>query len=108
MTREELRKHLVDEISMYRSLFSYDAVAALSGPLKHHFGNPGTSEFYQVDARVLQRWNRDNEDWIELLVSVDDGVPHGAVLGRMFNVIAPESGSLVFHRDGRIETVLRD
>jgi hypothetical protein len=105
MTREELRKRLVDELARYARL-SYGEVAALGKPITQDYGTPGRDDFYQITVRVLQTWRSGSEDWIELTVSVYDGVPHGGLMSRLLHIATPEVASLIFHRDGRIETVL--
>lgn len=107
MTRNALRQQLVREMEEY-AVLSYDEVESLQTPVKVRRGTPGSEDFCQVDVRVLQRSKSDTEEWIELLVSVDDGVSGSGPLSRLLHAVSPESGSLVFHRDGRVERFLRD
>lgn len=107
MTQNALRQQLVREMKKY-AVLSYDEVESLRTPLKDQQGTPGSEDFYQVEVRVLQRSKSDTDEWIELLVSVDDGVSRGGRLSRLLRAVSPESASLVFHRDGRVERFLRD
>jgi hypothetical protein len=107
MTRDALRQQLVREMEKYAAL-SYDEVESLDTPVKYYHGTPRHSDFYQVDVRVLQRFKSDTEQWTELLVSIDDGVSQGGRLSRLLHAVSPDSGSLVFHRDGRVERFLRE
>lgn len=107
MTRILLRQQLVREMERY-AVLSYDEVQSLQTPAKYQHGSPEDDDFCQVDVRVLQRSISAAQEWIELLISVDDGVARGGKLSRLLHAVAPESGSLVFHRDGRIERFIRN
>jgi hypothetical protein len=107
MTREELKKHLREEMDKYAENLSYEKARGLRKPIVEQYGNADSDAFYQVDVRVLQSCKSGDEDWIEVSVSVDDGTPHGGRIARLLRAVTPETGAIVFHRDGRVEKMMR-
>lgn len=107
MTRKELKRRLVEEMDKYAKKLTYEEAAALAVPIAEQRGTiaPNSSGFYQVTVRLLEKVTLERDDYINLMVSVDDG--RGPGIGP-FRVIAPETGSLIVHRDGRIEKCFRD
>lgn len=106
MTPDARRERLNREMEKYASL-SYEQADALS-PQRHQDGAPGADEFCQIDVRVQQRVSTDAEQWVEVVVSIDDGTSGRGMLTRLLHATAPAFGSLVFHRDGRVERFFRD
>jgi hypothetical protein len=103
LLKSELKQRLQEEMRKYASL-SFAEVSAISLPVKSSHGTPGSESFCQVDVRILQGQMSGQDRWVELIVSVDDGMPAPGILARAFSVVEPESGSVVIHEDGRVET----
>jgi hypothetical protein len=107
VVKNELRQRLDEELRKC-ALLSFGEASAISRPRKSSHGKPGTDSFYQVDVRILQRHQSGSDRWVEVIISVDDGLPSEGLLGRFFGAIEPTCGSVVFHEDGRIETFSKE
>lgn len=108
MTHDELKRQLEAELGNYAARLNYDSASGLRSALveQRNLADPVDESFYQVDVRLLQKHKSATEDWVQILVAVDDGRPSGGLLSRLLHIVRPVSGALIFHRDGRIERFL--
>lgn len=106
LTKNELANRLREAMARY-ALMSYSEAAELKVSLPFSHGSPGSDDFYQGDVRFLQAGQSDGDRWVELVIAVSDGTPSEGWLGRLLGAVTPQTGSLLFHEDGRVEQLMR-
>jgi hypothetical protein len=107
MIKEQLRQVLKEEVEKHAASLSYEKALAMKVPLVEQLGMDSADlrDFYQVSVRLLEAVDSDRECYAHVTVSVDDGQGYG--IGRL-RVVVPQVASLIFHKDGRVETVFRE
>lgn len=99
MKREELRQRLAEVLEERRNLSFEEAARLSEDPIVEQHGEPGSSRFYQVAFRFLEKVATETESYIHVAVSIDDG--HGPL-----GILLPEMGSLIVHEHGPVERLL--
>lgn len=93
MTRRQLRERLAEVVRSLAGSTFEECLEFRDQPVHEEFGVPGSDEFYQVTVRLLEN----ESSYRRLHVAVDDG---RGFLG----IVRPVTGTVIVHRDGRVET----